>query len=190
MGRETEARALLGEAAKLSPDLATIHEVDGRLLEVKQDADGARQAYGRAVDAGTSNFYAKYRWASLTWFRPDIDDATRARVRQALEEAVTVNDRYADAFALLSEVRSRLGAAAEGVSAARTAVALEPDRAYYRLALARALVTSSAFDEARKEVQQAHALATSDNERARANEVLAYIEKVSARGRGAGAAER
>jgi hypothetical protein len=190
MGREAEARALLAQAAKLSPDLAAIHEVEGRLLEAKQDADGARQAYGRAVDAGSSNFYAKYRWASLTWFRPDIDDPTRARVRKVLEEAVTSNDRYADAFALLSQVRTRMGDAAAGVSAARTAVALEPDDVYNRLSLARALVNSSAFEEARKEAQLANAMATNDNERRSANEIIAYIDKVGARGRGAGAGER
>jgi hypothetical protein len=185
MGREAEARSLLGEAARLSPELAAIHEVEGRLLEVKQDADGARQAFGRAVDAGTSNFYPKYRWASLTWFRPDIDDPTRARVRQVLEDAVTANDRYADAFALLSQVRGRLGAGAASVSAARTAVALEPDDVYNRLVLARALAASSAIEEALKEAQQAHALAMTDDERRRATEVIAYIDSLGARGRGA-----
>ena len=188
MGREPEARTLLGEAAKLSPELAAIHEVEGQLLERKKDPDGARQAYGRAIDAGTSNFYSKYRWASLTWFRPDIDDATRARVRQVLEDAVKVNDQYADAFALLSNVLGRLGASAPAVSAARRAVALEPESAYNQLSLARALANASAFEEARKVAQQARGMATTDSQRSNADQVIAYIDKMGARGRGVGAA--
>ena len=188
MGRELEAKALLGEAAKGGPGLAAVHEVTGRLLERNKDPEGARQAYGRAIDGGTSNFYPKYRWASLTWYRPDTDDATRARVRQVLEETVTVNDQYAAAFALLSEVRSRLGDSAAGVSAARTAVSLESDSVFNWLALARALVNAAAFEEASKAAQQAKAMAATDNERRSADQVIAYIDKVGARGRGAGGA--
>ena len=181
MGRETEARTLIAEAAKLDPGLAAPHEVDGHLLDVKQDREGARQSYGRAIESRTSNFYTKYRWAALTWYRPDIDDATRARVREVLEDAVTVNDQYADSFALLSEVRVRLGANAAGVSAARTAVALDPDDVYNRLALARALANSSAHDEARKEATQALAMATTDSERRSANELVAFIDRNATR---------
>jgi hypothetical protein len=181
MGREPDARALVAEANKLTPGIAAAHEVEGLLFDAGSNPDAARQSYGRAIEAGTSNFYSKYRWAALTWYRRDIDDATRARVREVLEDAVTVNDQFADSFALLSDVRVRLGATMAGVSAARTAVALDPDDVYGRLALARALASSSAPEEARKEARQALAMATTDNERRSANELIAFIDKTGAR---------
>jgi tetratricopeptide (TPR) repeat protein len=180
MGREPDARALIAEANKLAPGIAAAHEAEGRLFDVGKNPDGARQSYGRAIEAGTSNFYTKYRWAALTWYRPDIDEATRARVREVLEDAVTVNDQYADSFVLLSEVRGRLGAAGAGVSAARTAVVLEPDEVYNRLALARALWNASARDEARKEAEQARSMAVTEGERRTVNDLIAFFEKAMA----------
>jgi hypothetical protein len=100
MGHETEARALLVDATRQNPSLAVTHEVEGLLLDRSRDVDGARRAYGRAVDANSTDAYTKYRWASLTWNQPDIDDATRARVRQALEDAVTVRSLRACVRAL------------------------------------------------------------------------------------------
>jgi Flp pilus assembly protein TadD len=179
-GREIEARSMLAEATKLSPNLAAVHEVDGLLLDAKRDVDAARQAYERAIAAGSSNFYVKYRWAALTWAQPAIDDSTRTRVRQALEDTATLNDRYLPTFVLLSTVRSRMGAFSEGVVAARRAVTLDPESVPIHLGLAAALWNASARDEARTVAEQALALAKTDAERLSVSNFISVIERASA----------
>lgn len=66
MGRPVEARALVDEARKAG-GASDAEVADALLLEREDKIDAARDAYARAVGAGTTDAYAHYRLATLTW---------------------------------------------------------------------------------------------------------------------------
>jgi len=106
--RPVEARALIDESRKTSPNLAETYELEGLLADTDRDVDGARAAYARAIALNSTNFYAYFRWASLTLTggRGALDTDTRARVEQALERATSLNAQFAPAQTLLQNIRN------------------------------------------------------------------------------------
>lgn len=176
LNRPIESRAAIGELRKADASLAAAHDIEGMLLEREGRLDDARAAYGRAIDAGTKNFYVQYRWAALTWPRPDVDEETRGRVAMVLDEATGNNPQYAPAFALLSQVRTRRGQPADGLEPIRRAVALRPDETGYRLMLASTLWNAVRRGEALQEARKALAIASNDRERRDAQQMVNEFE--------------
>ncbi|MGB7217751.1 MAG: hypothetical protein WBD07_02985 [Vicinamibacterales bacterium] len=111
--RPVEARALIDESRKASPNLAQAYELDGLLADADRNVEGARPAYGKAIELGSTNFYAHFRWAALTLTegrgRGGPDPETRARVEQALERATSLNAQFAPAQTMLQNVRGGRG---------------------------------------------------------------------------------
>src|SRR5262249_2982996 len=83
IGRLTEAHALLEEARKADATLARIHEDDGASFNREKKFDEERQAYAKAAELGSNNFYVYYRLAAMA-SRPNADAATLATIQKQL----------------------------------------------------------------------------------------------------------
>lgn len=175
MRRTAEARALLDEALKLEPKAAGAFAVDGLMLDQGGNAEGARAAYARAVELGTTNTFALYRWAMLEWRAGG--PSSMEPVEQALARAVELNPLYAAAHAALAEARAVLKRPSPSiVTHMHKAVALEPSSPWHRLTGARVLIRLNTPDEARKAAESALKLADDDpSVRAEAERILAFL---------------
>jgi tetratricopeptide (TPR) repeat protein len=176
MRQTAEARALIDEALKLDPQAANAFAVEALMLDQGGNADGARAAYARAVELGTTNPYALYRSAMIEW--RNAGPSTMEKVEQALARAVELNPLYASAHAALAEARAVLKrSSAVIVPHMHKAVALEPSSPWHRLAGARVLIRLNTLDEARKAAESAIQLAADDPQvRAEAERILAFLD--------------
>ena len=179
MRRPVEARAAIDEARKAgsAPDAFA---AEGLLFDAAGQDDEAKAAYGRAVDAASTNPYAYYRLASLL-FRHEPDHDTLARIEKTLGQAVALNNRYAAAYALLGETRSLLGTG-EPLGMALRAISLEPAEPHYRLTAASILWRQRKYDDALKHAEAALSLADTDDERQRAARMIESLTKAKGGG--------
>jgi TPR repeat protein len=182
MKRPVEARAAIDEARKAGGPAPETFVAEALLLDADGKNEEAKAAYGRGVEAGSTSPYAHYRFASLSW-RPDADRETLERVEKALDRAIALNNRDADAYSFLGQVRAVLGIG-DPVALVRRAIALEPADSHHRVNLAFALARARQYDEALSEAQAALALATTDAAR---REATKESESIT-RARGARAA--
>ncbi len=163
MRQPVDARAAIEAATKANPTSAGAYEVEAILLDAEQKTAEAQAAWGKAVELGSTNYYAHYRWAVLAGPRTSAD--VRGRVEEALTRATTLNSQFAPAFEMLASVRLQANRADHALVAAQRAVQLDPAQIVYRLTFARALMALSRRDEAVKAAQQALELARTDGER-------------------------
>jgi tetratricopeptide (TPR) repeat protein len=176
-GRLAEARRLEQEAIRADAALAAPYEAEGLLCDREEKTDEGRAAYAKAVELGSTNFFAHYRHAQLLW-RPSPDPETLGRIEKSLLRAAELNGDFAPAYSYLADVRIDQGQTEAAVGLARRAVTLEPVKSYHRCILARALARVSNREEALQEAQKALALARTASERQRAEEMLAYIRRL------------
>lgn len=182
MKRPVEARAAIDEARKASPSAPESFVAEALLLDRDGKKDEAQAAFARAVDAGSTSAYAHYRLASLLW-RSDADRDALTQLEKLLNNAITLNNRDADAYAFLGEVRSLLGTG-ESLSLVLRAISLEPSESRHHLRAASVLWRDRKYDEALKQAQAALQLAKDEESRRRAREMVDGITRAQ---RGAGA---
>lgn len=180
MGRPTEAHAAIDAARKAgaAPDSWV---AEALLLEQAGKEDDAKTAYAHAADAGATDEYAYYRLASMMW-QNSVDNATLAKIAALLEKAIALNDRDANAYAMLGEARSVLRTGdADGM--ALRAVSLEPSNAFAHYAAARVLRDERRYDDALQQAQAAATLATDQRMRQQATDLATDIQRMKAGGR-------
>jgi tetratricopeptide (TPR) repeat protein len=177
MSRPVEARALVAEARKTEPSHHLTFEVEGTLLEREKQLDGARDAYGRAVDAGSTSFYAYYRFATLT-NRPGAAPDSLAKAERSLETATKLNPNSSFSFLMLGELRTQLNRAADALVPLERAVALEPDSVRNRVSFARALALVDRRDDAQRVAQAALTISTTDADRRAAQQLIDMLQKI------------
>ena len=174
MRRPTEAHAAIDAARKAgaAPDTWV---AEGLFAEASGKEDDARAAYAHATDAGTTDGYAYYRLASLLW-QNTADNATLTKVAALLDKAIALNNRDANAYAMLGEARSALGTGdADGM--ALRAVSLDPANPFVQYAAARVLQRERRYDEALQHAQAAVALAADQGMHQRAADLAEAIRK-------------
>jgi tetratricopeptide (TPR) repeat protein len=174
MRRPVEARAAIAEARKAG-DTPETHVAEALLLEAEGKTDDARAAYARATEAGTTNPYAYYRLASLMWRGP-VENDVLVRIEQLLTKAVSLNSRFAAAYAMVGEARAALNIG-DPMSMVLRAISLEPAEAHYHLTAASVLFRQKKVDDAIAHAQTAQALADSEEERRRAAELLERLAR-------------
>ena len=173
MRRPVEAGAAIAEARKADAAAAESHAAEGILLDQDRKADEARAAFTRAVDGGSTNAYAHYRLAGLLWRRqPDPEALTR--IEKLLTRSTELNARYAPAFGFLAETKSLLKSP-DALGVVRRAIQLAPAEPDHRLTAARILWRSRNLDDALKVAQVGLALATTDEDRREARELIDAI---------------
>jgi tetratricopeptide (TPR) repeat protein len=167
----------IAEARKADPSDAETYTAEGQLLEREGKRDEAVAAYRTAIEHGSQNAYAYYRFGVLSWGR-DPDRDTLASIENALARAIDLNNRFASAYAALAEARAALHAEPDAaVSLVKRAIALEPSEPQHHLSAARIFWRLTRFDDARKEAQTAAALAQAPDDRDEAQRILTSIPK-------------
>jgi hypothetical protein len=173
MQRPVEARALIDEARKAG-GAADAEVADALLLDREGKADAARDAYTRAVEAGTTDAFAHYRLATLLW-RRDADRDLLTRVRALAGKSASLNPRYAAAYDFMASLDDQLQSG-DPPSLALRAVSLEPADAHHRLTAARVLGNRHRYDDALKQVDAAAELADTDAVAREAADLKAWIQ--------------
>lgn len=140
-------------------------EVEGILLDREQKRDEALQAFAKAAERGSTNFWTYYRLAMLS-SGPRMDAAAMADLRQRLERTTTLNPQFAPAFGTLANVQMQLREPDHALESAHRAATLEPNDLSYRVLLARLLVATNHAADAAVVAREALPLARSDQERA------------------------
>ena len=172
MRRPVEARAAIAEARKAG-DVPEALVVDGILLDAENKDHEAQQAFSRAVDAKTTNPYAYYRLASLLWSGP-VDREALTRIEQLLTQAIGLNTRFAEAYAMVGDARSALGTG-DPMAMILRAISLQPAEPHFHLTAATVLMRDKRLDEALKHAEMAAALSDTDEERRRASDAIDRI---------------
>ena len=170
--RPVEARTSIAAARKASAESAGSYEAEALLLDREEKGDDARAAFIKATELSSTNAYAHYRLAALTWgTNPDAE--TLGRIETLLRRAVALNDGYAPAYTLLADAVARGSQPQSALDFATKAASLEPGDPAPRLALARVLWRLSRRDEARGHALAARQLADTEQER---NEVQLLLD--------------
>jgi tetratricopeptide (TPR) repeat protein len=167
MNRPVEARALIAEARKANPSLAATDDAEAILFEREQRMPEAQAAYGRATDAGSTNFWSYYRQTTIAPAQ-GLDAAALKAAADRLERATVLNPYYPFAFSQLAAVRSRLGEHEKAIDAAVKAVGLQPADVWSRITAAQSLGQLSRQTEGLVVAREALRLAATDQERAAA----------------------
>jgi TPR repeat protein len=150
------------------------------MYDLSGDQPQARAAYEQAVAHGIDDAFAYYRCAVLNW-PADANHDTLMRMETWLSTAVQRNNRYANAYAALGQVRALLTHAPDNsVPLALRAVALEPNMSEPHRALGATYLILGQLDKARSEAQNAARLARSDDEQHSATTLLSEIDDANA----------
>lgn len=175
MRRPVEAHAAIDEARKADPSAPESFVAEALLLDRDGRTDEAKAAFARAVDAHSTSGYAHYRLASILW-RPDADHDALTRIETLFNRAIALNNKDADAYASLGDVRSLLGTG-DPLGMVLRAISLEPSEANHHLRAASVLWRARKYDEALKQAQAALQLAQDDESRRRAQQMLDGITR-------------
>jgi tetratricopeptide (TPR) repeat protein len=171
MGRPAEALALAESAKRADARQPGSWEAEG-LLHDREGRDGeSRVAYEKAVELGSTSFWAHYRLAQLSW-SPALDDERARRIAALLETAVRLSPAFADGWSYLADIRLSLGETDEALEHARHAVRLAPHESHHRLVAARIYRGAQQPAEARAAGRAALALAADEQERKNAQDFL------------------
>jgi tetratricopeptide (TPR) repeat protein len=161
MRRPAEARTLLDQALELDPQSGGAAAVEAIMLEGGGNTDAATKAYARAVELGTTNPYALYRWSMLNITASD--EKTRERIEQTLARAIELSPSFAAAHASLAEIRAILKRPSPTIVLhMQKAVSLEPSDPWHRIIASRVLARLNSHDEARRAAETALKLAAAD----------------------------
>ena len=179
MGRQVEARALVGEARKGAPPPVASYEVEAALLDRDGKTEEALAALIKAEEMGSTNFYAHLLLARLAL--PDTPDtAAFSTAEKRLRRAVELNDAYAPSLIFLANVLAQQRQGQPAIEFATRAAKLEPQNPESRLALARALWAASKPVDAMGHARAALLLTRTPDERARAQELIDLLSKAEA----------
>jgi tetratricopeptide (TPR) repeat protein len=175
--RPVEAQALLEEALRLDPHLASAHESMGFLYYQKEDYDQAGEWFQKAVQLDSRSYLTQYYFAMLKEreFRGRDD---LGPVEASLRRAIELNNQFAPAYATLASLYLRQQRRPEEtLSLARRAAELEPGESGYQLNVVSALLLNRRVEEARQLAERIRSTARSAEERTGAEGLLASIRQ-------------
>ena len=172
MSRPADARGLLAEAQKLQPGVGD--EVTALLADFELRRDEARAALERAVTQPYISWYTPFRLATL---EPGQGRTSLQRKKVWLEQATALNPNADGAWAYLGEVLAALDDTDGARAASTRALELMPASSEHRLAAARAFRRLRLTKEALQAAGLARAMATTPQETAEAQSLLAELAR-------------
>jgi tetratricopeptide (TPR) repeat protein len=170
-GEFDRAEALFRALARALPDSAEVSAALGMIALHKEDSEGARLAWKRAIAQGIADDKLCYHYAILA----DQAGLGAEEIRPALERAVALRPEFDDARYQLALLEKNAGHYRAAVEQFQTMRMVTDTRAYaYWLALADTFNELGRRDEAQSAAQHAAEHATTAAERTRAAQ-QAYI---------------
>jgi TonB family protein len=175
MGRLVDARAILTPAMQADGQQPLLSEIEGLIFDRENKPAAAREAYQKAADLNSSNFYVYLRLANLSL--PTNDRTTLAAAQRLLAKSIALNDVFAPSYSSLANVLLQLNQPDGALGLADRAVNLEPGQFNYHLLSARVFQRLSRRDDARKVATEALELALTDQQREAAQAFLASLDR-------------
>ena len=175
MGRDAEARALLGEALRLAPELPAARESMGLLFLREGSLEEALRWFSEAARLDSRSFLAHY-YEGVALAREAASPKQLAAAEASLRRSLELNPNFAASYGALAQLcAARPGGIEEALGLARKAVDLEPGSAAYRLNLAAVLLRMGRPAAARDAAEQAQAAARSPQEKEAAEGFLRQL---------------
>lgn len=174
--RPNEAKAGIAELQQGSAVPAAAYAAEGILLERARQPEQAREAFQKAAELGSTNYYVYWRLGTLQLGAGSSPEA-RVAARQHLTKAIELNPDSGFVYASLGSAMMQTGSVPEAVEAYRKATSLEPSEAGLRLSFATALSRAGQRDEALQEAKLALALARTDQQKLAAQSLIDRLSK-------------
>lgn len=177
-GHIQEAKPLLEEAVRLDPKLALAHQNLALAEFFEGQPSEALSSVSQAIALDPKNGLTRYLRAYLT-----VMGGGRAlrepQLEEDLRQSIAANPEFASPYGLLAVVLSSdEESLPEALSYAQKAISLEPGTAGYQIDLAQVLMRMHRYDEARIAMLRARAAAIAPQERAQADQLLAFLERL------------
>jgi tetratricopeptide (TPR) repeat protein len=175
VNRPGESRAAIAEARKADPNAPGSYLAEALMFDRADQPAEARAAYARAAENGATSAYGYYRLAALAWQAGQSREVL-PEVEKLLLKAVSLNPRYAAAYAWLGEIRVVLGNEA-GLGFIRRAIAIEPGESRHRVRAAHVSLRQGKHEDARVDADAALRLAKTEDERREAQAVMDLVAR-------------
>jgi Tfp pilus assembly protein PilF len=174
--RRPEAKQILQNAVNLDPKLALAQLNLGIEEYLEGNRDSALTSISEAVQLDPKNGLAHYLRANLTFYGAG-GFPQDSQIEEDLRQALASKPDFASANALLGlYLSNRHQNGDEALTYAKKAVSLEPGNAEFMYELAQVLAQMQRFDEAQYVAQRARSSARSAEERARFDQLIAYLQ--------------
>lgn len=160
-------RALLSSAKEADASRAATYDIEGLAFDRENKRVEAQQAYAKAVDLNSANFYTYLRLANLIQAANTVGPRadSYATVQKLLAKSIALNDAFAPSFASLAGVLLQINQPQSAIGLALRAASLEPGRFSDQLLVARVFARMARREDAQAAAQQAMELARTDPER-------------------------
>jgi len=180
---DAEARAMLEEALKLNPALASAHESMGFLCTQQGKVEEANQWYSQAVALNSQSYLAHYYYAA-NLLKGKLDEDSASKAESSLRAAIKISPDFApayDALGWLQASRPENAAKPEKLEEAHRmaliAVSLDPGNVRYRLNSVQVLERMGRGDDAVNVANFTAAMAKTVEEQAAALAVLSQAQQ-------------
>jgi tetratricopeptide (TPR) repeat protein len=174
--RPKEALAAVEEALKAEPNLALAYEAQGFLAYSQQEFLPAEEAFARAIELQTSDYFPYYfaAEAQLRNGRPSEEQAPK--IIAYLEKAIQMNPQFAPAYAALASVYSVNPATRDkALTLGAKAALLEPGNLFYATNYGYVLANAGKTAEAKTLALRIQQAAKTPVEQANAQQLLTVI---------------
>ncbi|HYL68986.1 MAG TPA: DUF1570 domain-containing protein [Candidatus Limnocylindria bacterium] len=175
-GQIQEAKATLGEAAQLDPNLALTYQNLALAQFFGGEHEAALAATNKAISLDSKNAVTRYLRAYLaTHSKGTRDDV---QVEADLRESIAINPNFAPPYGELAWfLAGQNRNLPEALAFGQKAVTLEPANTSYLLDLAQVLVHMQRYDEAQRLAVRARDGAADPRQRGHAEEFLNYVQR-------------
>jgi tetratricopeptide (TPR) repeat protein len=174
--RRPEAKQILQNAVNLDPKLALAHLNLGIEEYLEGNRDSALTSISEAVRLDSKNGLTHYLRANLTFYGAG-GFPQDSQIEDDLRQALASKPDFASANALLGlYLSNRHQNRDEALTFAKKALSLEPGNTEFMYDLAQVLAQMQRFDEAQYVAQRARSSARSAEERARFDQLIAYLQ--------------
>jgi tetratricopeptide (TPR) repeat protein len=175
--RPVEARAAIAETRKINPESPLAYEIEGRLLETEHLTPGAAQAFLRATELNSENFYPYFQAGRSLLTGGSMTPESTARARAYFERSIALNPTYGAAHNNLANLLAQAGQYEQAIAPARQAATLNPGEFNNHLLLARVLICAKHRDDALVEAKAAEGLARTDADRRFVQNLMDEIQR-------------
>jgi tetratricopeptide (TPR) repeat protein len=174
--RPQEAAAAVQEAIKANPNLSLAYEAQGFLAYSQQQYPEAKEAFGRAIELQSVDFFPYYFAAEAELRNGPPTEEQVLKVIASLEKAIQMNPQFAPAYAALASVYSVNPKTREKAFAAgRKAAELEPGNLFYATNYGYVLANAGKTGEAKALALRIQQAAKTPADRSNAEQLLAIV---------------
>jgi tetratricopeptide (TPR) repeat protein len=175
-GRIAEAHTLLDAILKQDPNNAAAYETLGYMAMQEHDMEGARKWLTKAVQLDSKSYLANYYYASMSLSADGLKNAPA--IESSLQMAIKLNPAFAPSYDRLASLYNMQRDHLEEAHILELhAAEIDPSNVYYRLNMARLLVSLTRDDDALRVLESARPLARNASETAMVDQTIRQVQQ-------------